>query len=383
MLLIATVVAVAPGMDDEVAPATIPPRQAPAPATVPDLPDQPQTLDAAVLPPAPIIAACRHLLDAELQRIALPEQALELKQAIHLASVGANVSIAGDWSSLEAIGIRADDLVTLPTRAGSLPVILDQMLGLLSDAWDRSRLEATADGLVITSGPGAARLAGTMLHPIGDLLTAASLPAAIPTEDIPPTSQAMADLVRGSIEPDAWQVVGGSLARMQPVDEGLLVTAPPSIQIQVRRVLDQLRLGRPHEIEASIELVPIDAETARRLEASAGPGTVAAVRAVRRDAVGSALFETSVVATVDGEGAVSGCETDALVARVDLRPAWDHQRRRLRCRLSVELDGDSCDGQRLLTVDQEISVPVGGLVMPLPRTGTQSSLALLLIVRTR
>lgn len=362
-----------------------PPAQpvATTPTTVPDLPEGPPALDAPRLPSPPIVAACGHLLTAETRRISLPAKTVELQQALSIASLAAALPIEGDWSALDAIGIRANDRVQMPTQAGSLPVILDQVMGQLADAWERPRLEATADGLVITSEAGASRLSGIMSHPIGDLLVDATLPSSVPTEETPVTANELAELVRLLIEPDGWLATGGRLGRMQALDTGLLVTAPPSVQIQVRRLLDQFRLGRPHDLEARVEVVGIDSDTARRLETSSGPGTIAAVRAVREASTGETLFDLNVVTAVDGEGAASECRTKGLEARVEILPAWDSARRRLRCRLSVELDGEACDGHRTLVVDQEVSVPVGGLVIPLPRTTTQSPLALLMIIRAR
>ena len=341
------------------------------------------TLDAPRLPVAPIVAACGHLLDAELRRIALPAGRVDLEQALRIASLGAELSIDGDWAALDAIGIRASDDLEMPTRAGSIPVVLDQLLGLLSDAWDRTRLEATADGLVITSNDGARRLSGPMLHPIGDLLVERTLPAAIPTDEGPRTPEGLAELVRSMIEPDEWHATGGRLGRIVGTDEGLLVTAPPSVQIKVRRLLDQFRVGRPHDLEASIELVRIDADTARRLEASSGPGSLAAVRAVRRRIDGPPLLESNLVVAVDGDGAETGCTTDDLEAGIELVPVWDADRRRLRCRMTIELEAASLGGRRMLTLDQEIAVPVGGLVVPLPRSEGQPPLAVLMIVRAR
>lgn len=352
-------------------------------ATLPDLPARPPTLDAPRLPTTPIVSACEHLLESEMRRIALPEKQVPFAEALRIASIGAGCSISGDWASLDAIGIRDSDPVSMPTQAGTVPVVLDQLLGMLADAWDRPRLEATADGLVITSTPGAERLAGAVLHPIGDLLVEETLPAAIPTDAPPASSANFAELVRSMIEPDGWFESGGRLARIQAIEHGLLVTAPPSVQIQVRRLLDQLRIGRPHQLEATISIVEIDAESARRLETSTGPGTVAAVRAVTKAAIGDPLLDTNVVTVVDGDGVDSGCDTAELTARLELRPRWDRERRRLRCRLSIDLTGDSCGGRRTLTVDQEIAVPVGGLVVPLPRSRSQSPLALVMIVRSR
>ena len=53
-----------------------------------------------------------------------------------------------------------------------------EVLGRLGEAWDRPRLEATRDGLIITSDQGAERLKGTILHPVGDLLHDDPLPTA-------------------------------------------------------------------------------------------------------------------------------------------------------------------------------------------------------------
>lgn len=381
VLVLATIVGLARADEDPPAGATA--QAAASDETDDALPVTAPTLDAPRLPVAPIVAACGHLLEAESRRIALPAGRVELERALQIASLGAELRIDGDWAALDAIGVRASDDLDLPTQAGSIPVVLDQLLGLLSDAWDRTRLEANADGLVITSNDGARRLSGPMLHPIGDLLVDRTLPAAIPTDEGPRTPERFAELVRSMIEPDGWHATGGRLGRIVGTDQGLLVTAPPSVQIKIRRLLDQFRLGRPHDLEASIELVRIDAETARRLEASSGPGSMAAVRAVRRRIDDPPLLEANLVVAVDGDGAETGCTTHDLEAGIELVPVWDADRRRLRCRMTIELEAASLGGRRLLTLDQEIAVPVGGLVVPLPRSEGQPPLAVLMIVRAR
>ena len=51
--------------------------------------------------------------------------------------------------------------------------------------------------------------------------------------------------------------------------------------------------------------------------------------------------------------------------------------------MTIELEAASLGGRRMLTLDQEIAVPVGGLVVPLPRSEGQPPLAVLMIVRAR
>jgi hypothetical protein len=242
------------------------------------------------LPTPPIVAACEHLIDAESRRVGLPSRTLSLDETFRIASLGAEIAIDGDWAALEAIGIHADDTLDLPATPASLPVVIAQVLGRLGEAWDRPRLEATRDGLIVTSDQGAERLKGTILHPVGDLLHDDPLPTAIPRDDPPANVAAMAGLLQSMIEPEAWVEQGGRLAAVMPWQDGLLVTAPPSIQIEVRRLLDQLRATRPTEIEAAIEIVALDAEAARRLESSRGAGSLAAVRAVAAAAEGDPLL---------------------------------------------------------------------------------------------
>jgi hypothetical protein len=335
------------------------------------------------LPTPPIVAACEHLIDAESRRVGLPSRTLSLDETFRIASLGAEIAIDGDWAALEAIGIHADDTLDLPATPASLPVVIAQVLGRLGEAWDRPRLEATRDGLIVTSDQGAERLKGTILHPVGDLLHDDPLPTAIPRDDPPANVAAMAGLLQSMIEPEAWVEQGGRLAAVMPWQDGLLVTAPPSIQIEVRRLLDQLRATRPTEIEAAIEIVALDAEAARRLESSRGAGSLAAVRAVAAAAEGDPLLLLDVVSSVTGEESRATCSTPTLDAAVTIQPVWDPERRALRCRMRVRLDGARCGGLRQFDVDQEIAMPVGGLVIPLPRIDDQPPLVLLAGVRSR
>jgi hypothetical protein len=347
-------------------------------------PDGPRPLlERPSLPPAPIVSACEHLLTAETNRVAFPGHVTSLRDALRIASLGSQIPIEGDWAALDAIGLGPEDRLELPTTPATLPVLLEQVVARLADAWDRPRLEATADGLLLTTRHGAERLAGTILHPIGDLLRGEPLPTAIPTDAPPSSAEAMADLVRSMIDPDSWSTLGGTLSRMEVWNDALLVTAPPSIQIGVRRLLDQLRAGRPVEVEADIDLVEIDARTARRLESSRGPGSLAAIRAVAEAASAPALLHANVVAPVDGTAVRTTCRTGSLDAAVTLEPIWNVDRQRLRCRVLVRLLGEAADGERTLETEQEIAIPVGGLVLPLPSVGEQRPLTLLISVRAR
>ncbi|MFM1832810.1 MAG: hypothetical protein RLZZ461_1126, partial [Planctomycetota bacterium] len=345
--------------------------------------DHAPVIDETRLPPAPIAAACDHLLEAESQRIGLPAGRSTLQDVLRVASAEAGINIEGDWAALDAIGIQAKDPVEPPAAPASLPVLLEQLLSRLSDAWDRPRIEATADGILLTSDDGATHLTGTILHPIGDLLHGDPLPTAIPGDELPEDSTAMAELLQSMIAPDAWANSGGRLARMEVWGEGLLVTAPPSIQIEVRRFLAQLRVARPFEVEVGLKIVPLETDTARRLETSRGAGSLAAVQAVASAALGESVLDASLVAPVDGTTIRSASESADLSATVTMSPTWDATRRSLSLRVSVTLDGTDAGGLRSLEIQQDVGVPVGGLVIPIPANRGQPPLVALVTVRGR
>jgi hypothetical protein len=340
-------------------------------------------LDRPVLPPAPIIAACEHLLGAESVRVALPAHHATLRDALRLASLGSGVSIEGDWASLDGIGLDADDGIDLPSAPAAIPVLLEQIVSGLTDAWDRPRLEATQDGLLLTTPTGAERLVGTIVHPIGDLLHGDPLPTAIPSNPLPNDAEAIKSLVQSLIEPDSWSDAGGRLGRIEVWEETLLITAPPSIQIGVRRFLDQLRAARPMELEAEINLVQIDAAGARRIEASRGAGSIAAVRAVAAAAGETSLLSASLAAPVDGTAVTTTCQAASVSFDLSMVPTWDSMRKRLRCRVQLRLEGDEAGGIRTLDIEQELATPVGGLVLPLPAARDQPPLTMLVTVRVR
>jgi hypothetical protein len=340
-------------------------------------------LDLPALPPAPIIAACGHLLDAETIRIALPAHHATLLEALRLASLGSGVPIQGDWAALDGIGLDGGDELDLPTSPATVPVLLEQVVSRLTNAWDRPRLEATSDGLLLTTPAGAERLVGTVVHPIGDLLHGDPLPTAIPGDPPPKDPEAIRSLVQALIEPDAWSDAGGRLGQVEIWEETLLITAPPSMQVGVRRLLDQLRAARPVELEADLDLVRIDAESARRIEMSRGVGSLAAVRAVAATASTPSLLSASLCAPVDGTLASTTCRSASVSFDLSVAPTWDPTRRRLRCRVRLHVEGDDAGGVRTLEVEQEVAVPVGGLVLPLPVAGDQPPLTLLVTLRAR
>lgn len=335
------------------------------------------------LPPPPIVAACEHLVSAENIRIALPTREMTLAEALRIAALNADRHIAGDWSALDAIGVRREDRIEAMGTPGSVPVVLDELLGLLADAWDRPRIEATADGLVVTSTSGAERLLGTVLHPTGDLFEVTPLPGGLPPVEIDPDPESLVDLVRDMIEPDAWAAFGGRLGRVQVVDRGLLVSAVPSIQIQVRRLLDQLRAGRPREVEVAMEIRAIDLRLARRLESSRGPGSLAAVRAVIAAADEPPLLVADLVTGVDGNPARASAATSTLQTTWEFRPQWHEAGQVLTCHLSLDLEGDAGGGIRRLEIEQAVPLPAGGLVIPIPAVDGQPELVALLTIRSR
>jgi hypothetical protein len=340
-------------------------------------------LDRPALPPAPIVAACGHLLDAETIRVALPAHQTTLLEGLRLASLASDVSIQGDWAALDGIGLHPGDRLELPANPATIPVLLEQVVSRLTNAWDRPRLEATPDGLLLTTVTGAERLLGTVVHPIGDLLHGDPLPTAIPDDPLPNDAEAIKSLVQSLIEPDAWADAGGSLGRTEVWEETLLITAPPSMQVGVRRLLDQLRAARPVELEADVELVRIDAAGARRIEASRGAGSIAAVRAVAAAAEDSSLLAASLATPVDGTAASTTSRAASVSFDLSMTPTWDPMRQRLRCRVKLRLEGEEVGGTRTLEVEQEVAVPVGGLVLPLPVAGDQPPLTLLVTLRAR
>jgi hypothetical protein len=118
------------------------------------------------------------------------------------------------------------------------------------------------------------------------------------------------------------------------------------------------------------------------LETSRGAGSLASVRAVAA-AAASTLLNASLVSPVDDAEVRTTCRTPTLEATVTLDPIWYPDLRRLRCRVSVELSGQDAGGTRTLEIEQEVAIPVGGLVLPLPAAANQPPLTLLVTVRAR
>ena len=341
--------------------------------------------------PHRITSACERLLEAERIRIALPAGTMKLQDAMRAASIACDFRIDMDWPSLDIVGIQPHRRVVSNGAAGPVDVVLRQLFTSIGDAWERPRLEATPEGLMITTLTGARALGTPIAHPIGDLLVEHALPPAIPNEssspgidDSNPTldQATIRDLVLDLCDSEAWEANGGNLARLRMLDDYMLVDAPPSIQIAVARLLDQMRISRPEHLEIEVSLIRCEATDVTEARLAHAPGSLAVIRMLENSDERPPLLRCSLDLMLEETSSSEG-RTKDLAARFKITPTWDAKRKLVTARIQCEIDGEAAGGERRLETRCELRVPVGGLALPLPRLVGQPSLAILLSVRSR
>lgn len=341
--------------------------------------------------PHRITTACERLLEAERIRIALPAGTMKLQDAIRAASIACDFRIDMDWPALDIVGIQPNRRVVSNGAAGPADVVLRQLFTSIGDAWERPRLEATPEGLMITTLTGARALGTPIAHPIGDLLVEHPLPPAVPLESSnsgingsnPTFDQAaIRDLVLDLCDSEAWEANGGNLARLRMLDDYMLVDAPPSIQIAVARLLDQMRISRPEHLEIEVSLVRCDPADVTEARLTHAPGSLAVIRMLENSDDRPPLLRCSLDLMLEETSSSEGRSED-LAARFKITPTWDEERQLVTAKIQCEIDGDAVGGERRLETRCELRVPIGGLALLLPKLADQPSLVILLSVRSR
>ena len=346
--------------------------------------------------PHRITTACERLLEAERIRISLPAGTMKLQEAIRIASIACDFRIDMDWPALDIVGIQPTRRVVSNGSAGPVDIVLRQLFASIGDAWERPRLEATPEGLLITTRTGARSLGTPIAHPIGDLLIEHVLPPAVPPDPRVQRDDAskpagsspifdrsdLRDLVLDLCDSEVWEANGGNLARLRILEDFILVDAPPSIQIMVARLLDQMRTTRPEHLEIEASLVRCDPGQASLARLAHAPGAIAVVRSIADADENPPLVRCSMDLMMD-ETSFSEGRTDDLFVRFELTPIWDEDRQVVMATIRCEVLGDAAGGERRLEGRCELRVPVGGLVLMLPAVGEQPPLALLLSIRSR
>ena len=316
---------------------------------------------------------------------------MKLQDAIRVASIACDFRIDMDWPSLDIVGIQPTLRVVSNGVVGPVDVVLRQLFTSIGDAWERPRLEATSEGLLITTLAGARTLGTPIAHPIGDLLVEQVLPPAVPPE--PSTAEIddskfvfdrpdLRDLVLDLCDSEVWEANGGSLARLRLLGDFMLVDAPPSIQIAVARLLDQMRIARPKNLEIEVALVRCDPAKVAEARLAHPPGSLAVIRMIDDADERAPLLRYSMDLMLEETSSSKG-RTDDLTARFDITPTWDENRQLVMAKIRCEIEGEAVGGDLRLETRCELRVPVGGLVLLLPTLADQPPLALLLSVRSR
>lgn len=343
--------------------------------------------------PHPIARSCRRLIAAEVIRVELPPGPQSLEDLLGVSASKAGMRVDADWAALDAIGISPRDEVVSDGIETSLLIALDSSLSRLGTAWEKPRIESSPDGLLVTTDSGSIDLSAPIAHPIGDLLRPNRLPTAVPgSENEPPTEPAttetidprdrIADLVLDLCRRDEWEANGGSTSRLRVVDDLLVIDAPPSIQVLVARLLDQLRAARPGRLEIDLHVLRVNPAVVGRIQSEHGAGAVnVAQRIVESHRQGVLLtdaFEVPIGITAHGS-----VETAELATEYRFTPSWDEDRRIVVGRIEFEIAGTDAGGDRRVDRYFDLRVPSGGAVVLLPTAVGQRPLAVTISCRSR
>lgn len=137
------------------------------------------------------------------------------------------------WMQMEAVGIGADETVTIqtgPTDLATMMTVLNEARGVFG-AMDEGMIEYRMKDGVIEFAPRTffdQREATVVWYDIERLLN-----AGIELEEV-------TDLITRFVEPDHWEENGGDLAFMQVVGGKMFVKAPPRMQEGVKWFIEQL-----------------------------------------------------------------------------------------------------------------------------------------------
>ncbi|MCP4833319.1 MAG: hypothetical protein GY895_01010 [Phycisphaera sp.] len=343
--------------------------------------------------PHPIARSCDRLIAAEVIRVELPEGPRSLETLLEVSASRSGMRVDADWTALDAIGISPRDEVVSDGIETSLLVALESSLSRLGTTWEKPRIESSPGGLLVTTDSGSIRLSAPIAYPIGDLLRPNRLPTAVPrTEGDPPTDPAatesidprdrIADLVLDLCRRDEWEANGGSTSRLRMLDDMLVIDAPPSIQVVVARLLDQLRAARPGRLEIDLHVLRVNPAVVGRIQSEHGAGAANVAQRIleshRQGVLLTDAFEVPIGITAHGS-----IETDELTAEYRFTPSWDTERRIVVGRIEFEIAGTDAQGRRRADRCFDLRVPSGGAVVLLPTAVGQRPLAITIGCRSR
>lgn len=292
-------------------------------------------------------------LDASLTTVNFRET--PLAQVIDELSARFPAPLRVDWPALIRLGVHTDDRITLRLEEARLSTVLGGLILTLADEYERPAWDIANGQIIVTTLRATEAMRLTAAYDVRDLLAAGVLdqmrdfahddeliPGAIEGHDgegddtrdpshadgedgVPlvehspyrrlSPAEELAAMVLEHVDPEAWQEMGGSLARISNANGVLLVTAPPRTHHRFRDALQQLRRSFPTGVSVEAVLLRVPRNALERLNRRFDTGSISLARAVEQAEGVERLWSARVVTAFDESAAV---RTEADNARFEL-----------------------------------------------------------------
>lgn len=356
-------------------------------------------------------------LDASLTTVNFRET--PLAQVIDDLNTRFPAPVRVDWPALIRLGVHTDDRITLRLDEARLSTVLGGLMLMLGDEYERPMWDIARGQIIITTLRATEAMRLTATYDVRDLLAAGVLdrvrdvehedliPGAIeghngeddeahdpsragdddgmplvehtPYRRLSPAEE-LAALVMEHVDPDAWQEMGGSLARISDAGGVLLVTAPPRTHHRFRDALQQLRRSFPTGVSVEAVLLRVPRAALERLNRRFETGSIGLARAVEHAESAERLWAARVITAFDESAAVRTEADDALL-ELELLARLNRETGVLQ----LHVNAASQRTNEKLSYRGAVSVPAmnGAAMIELPSDARSEDVAVLLLIPQR
>ncbi len=345
------------------------------------------------------------------------------------------VPLRADWESMERLGVRRDDRVTLRLNPTVVSSVLAALVMTLGDDFERPVIEAHAGQIVLTTLQGTAAMRMTEIYDVRDLLANTSLmkqlreqapasesepPATQPQPAEPPDhaplelpqrafgrqragdkpilpqphfddegarepapltpGERLYMLITDHVDPEAWMNFGGDRARVSDSNGVLMVTATPSVHRSFRAALAALRRANPTSIEISASIVDLPRATYEQLSRQTSTSSAVFAGSILHAGSAKLIWQTSagvaLGARLDVESAA-----DSMSVRVVLSPTMDQSAGLLN--VGIEASTQAASDQRRVKTTLALTADQGCALIELAPAKPNETVRLLVLAPQR
>ena len=213
-------------------------------------------------------ARTNQLLDRRIGELNLDEK--PFSDAIDQLRQTSDLNLFVNWRALEAAGIARDTPVNLRLKHAKLSRVLQVVLDEVGGGTVKLGYEVEDGVVTITTAEDLNSNTHTRVYDVRDLITPFPDASPVPRRgggagEPAPTTQPqqalinqVAELVRETIEPEAWREAGGSVASMRELHGQLIITATPQMHAGIANLLTQVREGRAIQVVVEARFITLD-----------------------------------------------------------------------------------------------------------------------------